>query len=43
MQRVNEIKQYLRNRASFLVPTNIEENVSKYGNRGLYDNQLYQV
>lgn len=37
----NEIKQYVRERASFFVPDTIEEKIKWNGNRELFDNQLH--
>ncbi|WP_069658296.1 DUF7281 domain-containing protein [Arcticibacter eurypsychrophilus] len=36
---LNEYKRYLGSKARFLVPDTIETMLSKYGKRGLYDNQ----
>ena len=36
---LNEYKKYLGGRASFFVPENIENLISKYGNKELYDKQ----
>jgi len=38
----NEYKKYLKNRAQFLVPADIEQLISTKGNRELYDNQQIQ-
>jgi hypothetical protein len=36
---LNECKKYLADKASFLIPENIEELIANYGNRKLYDVQ----
>lgn len=36
---LNEYKKYLADRASFLIPDNIEETIARYGNRSRYNNQ----
>jgi hypothetical protein len=36
---LNEYKKYLADRATFLVPDNIEETIARYGNRSRYNNQ----
>ena len=36
---LNEYKKYLADRATFLVPDNIEEPLARYGNRSRYNNQ----
>lgn len=35
----DEYLQYIKNRASFFIPPNIEQLLFKYGNKGLYDTQ----
>lgn len=34
-----KIKKYLKNKASFFIPPNIEELIIKFGNKGLYNTQ----
>lgn len=36
---LNEYKKYLADRATFLVPDNIEETIARFGNRSRYNNQ----
>jgi hypothetical protein len=36
---LNEYKKYLTNKASFFVPENVEDYISEYGNKILYDKQ----
>ena len=37
----NEFLKHLSQRASFFIPENIEEMIAEFGNRELYNNQLY--
>lgn len=39
----DEYYQHLKNRASFFIPENIENLISKYGNKNLYDKQFKSI
>ena len=40
---LNEYKKYLKNRASFFIPENIENLIEIYGNKKLYDKQGFNL